>query len=507
MMTTPPSYLLAKLSLHTLVLALVSLALTTRAMTAERDLGNEQNRAKLGRQQQADLIRDSVRAQYQQLWDGMSDDAKQGYRNLVNNVYLPNDFDEEVLKQLDTMEHAWGLRDVLRQPGTRNDTWTAYGLAPRPDDPSLPLQYVVKQDNPSNPQYVMNCFACHGGNLYGATYPGSPNTTYALESLTEQVRKAKLMLNKPLAHMDIGSVFMPLGKTVGSSNAVMFGVALMNYRDAELNVYPNRAPAPMTHHDMDAPPWWHFHRKHHIYIDGFAQKGHRGLMQFMLVRQNGPEQFKQWEHDFEQVYAYLSELRPPKYPLPIDEPKALRGKQVFTDNCASCHGSYRGFKDTDASESESVYPELRIPIEDIGTDRVRLDALSVTHRHGYGQSWFADMGQQTTFSEVDGYVAPPLDGLWASAPYLHNGSVPTLWHLLHPDQRPIVWRRTELSMDNEHMGLQVEQLDDVPRRLKSGEKRWYFDTKQFGKSAKGHTYPDALTEQAKVDLLEYLKTL
>ena len=163
---------------------------------------------------------------------------------------------------------------------------------------------------------------------------------YALESLTESVRRTKLKIGKPLAHMDVGSMFMPLGKTVGTSNAVMFGVALMNYRDAELNVYPNRAPADMTHHDMDAPPWWHFHRKHHIYIDGFAEKGHRGLMQFMLVRQNGPEQFRAWESDFNEVYTFLQELRPPKYPLPIDGMKAERGKVVFNANCASCHGTY-----------------------------------------------------------------------------------------------------------------------------------------------------------------------
>jgi hypothetical protein len=64
-----------------------------------------------------------------------------------------------------------------------------------------------------------------------------------------------------------------------------------------------------------------------------------------------------------------------------------------------------------------------------------------------------------------------------------------------------------LSMNSERMGLQVEQLDEVPRRLKSAEKRWYFDTKQFGKSAKGHDYPNTLSEEEKVDLLEYLKTL
>ena len=442
----------------------------------------------------AAIIRKSLQVQYESLWSGMSDDARAGYRHLVASVYLPADFDEDVLNELDRAEHVWGLSDVPRQPGSRGDTWTAYGLAPRPDNPELPLQYVKNAAQ----QYSMNCFACHGGNLYGTTYPGAPNTIYALESLTEQVRKVKIAINKPMTHMDIGSLFMPLGKTVGSSNAVMFGVALMNYRDADLNVHANRPPAAMVHHDMDAPPWWNFHRKHHIYIDGFAEKGHRGLMQFMLVRENGPEQFKQWENDFRQVYAFLSELRPPQYPLAIDQEKSLRGKAVFSANCASCHGSYG---------SDSQYPELRVPIEGIGTDRVRLDSLSAKHRDAYGQSWFADSGSQDTVTEVDGYVAPPLDGIWASAPYLHNGSVPTLWHLLRPQQRPEIWRRTALRLDTARMGLEVESVDSIPRRLKPAERRWYFDTKQFGKSSQGHDFPNDLTEAERDDLLEYLKTL
>lgn len=443
---------------------------------------------------EAEKIRASLAQQYQELWNSMSPEAKRGYSNLVTNVYLPHDFDEDILKVIDSEAAASPWVDSRASKATRELTFERFGLSSRVEDPSKPLQYVVTDDG----NYVMNCFSCHGGNLFGTTYPGSPNTTYDLESLTENVRRVKLKLGKPLAHMDLGSLVMPLGTSVGTSNAVMFGVALMNYRDKDLNVHVGRRPADMIHHDMDAPPWWHFHKKHHLYIDGFAEKGHKGLMQFMLVKENGPEQFKSWESDFRDVYAFLSELRPPKYPLPIDETKAIRGEVVFNNHCASCHGTYG---------SNAQYPELHIDIDEIQTDRVRFDALTPKHRAHYGASWFADMGNQNTLTDVEGYVAPPLDGLWASAPYLHNGSVPTLWHLLHPSDRPVVWRRTHLGMDTQRMGLQVEELNAVPNRLKPAERRRYFDTRVNGKSAAGHNYPDALTEAEKVDLLEYLKTL
>ena len=463
--------------------------------------------------QNRELFRASVEDQFQRLFEGMSPEAKSGYKHLVGSVYLPSDFDEEVLKELDKTEHRWPFLDVPLEKSSRTSTWLAHGLAPRPDDSGKPLQYVVTRDG----KYVMNCFACHGGNLFGATYPGSPNTTYALESLTEKVRKAKLKLRKPMAHMDVGSLVMPLGTTNGSSNAVMFGIALMNYRDKDLNIHTNRLPAAMTHHDMEAPPWWHFYRKHHIYIDGFAEKGHKGLMQFMLVRQNGPEKFRKWESDFRDVFAFLSELRPPKYPMPLDQEKALQGQAIFNEHCARCHGTYinKSVIATDtiiaaAKHGElqgDDYPEILVDIDDVGTDRVRLDSLTPQHRRSYGESWFANYGKQETIAEVNGYVAPPLDGVWASAPYLHNGSVPTLWHLLHPEERPKVWRRIALALDEKSIGLVVEELDEVPSGLSPADRRWYFDTRKPGKSAHGHDYPNELTENEKELLLEYLKSI
>lgn len=448
-----------------------------------------------------DAIEASLRSQYQTLENSMSWKAKAGYERLTQKVYLPADFDEEVLKGVDALDHRWPFLDLPLEKNTRQATWLAHGLSARPEDPKRPLQYVVTPTG----QYVMNCFACHGGNLYGATYPGAPNTTYALESLTEKIRKTKFKLGKPLAQMDLGSMVMPLGTSNGTSNAVMFGVALMNFRDADLNIHTNRIPAPMVHHDMDAPPWWHFYRKSHLYIDGFAEKGHKGLMQFMLVRQNGPDKFRLWEKDFREVYRFLEELRPPKFPLAIDAAKSQKGAVVFQDHCARCHGTYQASESTNRNVGK--YPELMVDIEDINTDRVRFDSLTAKHRDSYGQSWFADYGKQSTYTQVAGYVAPPLDGIWASAPYLHNGSVPTLWHLLHPQERPKVWRRIAMGLDEESIGLVVETLEEVPAKLSNADRRWYFDTQVTGKSAQGHDYPDELTEEQKSDLLEYLKTL
>ena len=60
-------------------------------------------------------------------------------------------------------------------------------------------------------------------------------------------------------------------------------------------------------------------------VDGFAQKGHRALMQFMLIPENGPRFFRDHEEDFRDVFAYISSLRPPKYAGPINEQLAEQG--------------------------------------------------------------------------------------------------------------------------------------------------------------------------------------
>jgi mono/diheme cytochrome c family protein len=422
--------------------------------------------------------------------------AQRGYRFLATKPYLPLDFDQE------TFDRAWEawpepLRSQAEKASPderRRMAFSRYGLTGRPENPALPLQYVVDERG----NWTMNCFACHGGKVAGRVVPGLPNSHLALLTLTEETRQIKVETGKPLSRMDVGSAFMPLGTTNGTTNAVMFGVVLLAMRDAELNVHADRLPPPMVHHDMDPPPWWHFHKRKNMYIDGFAGKGHRGLMQFMLVKQNGPEKFREWEDDFRDVYAYLESLRPPKYPYEIDEALAARGRAAFENACARCHGTY-GDKET--------YPNRVVPIGEVGTDRARFDALTPEHRAHYAATWFADYGRDETVSKPAGYVAPPLDGIWATAPYFHNGSVPTLWHVLHPAERPVIWKRSEDGYDRQRVGLEATTYRDRAPIRRLAELREYFDTRRFGKSAAGHLFPDELTEEEKRAVLEYLKTL
>jgi hypothetical protein len=132
---------------------------------------------------------------------------------------------------------------------------------------------------------------------------------------------------------------------------------------------------------------------------------------------------------------------------------------------------------------------------------------------------FLDWFQRSFYGELSqaapalGYIAPPLDGVWATAPYLHNGSVPTIAALLDSRSRPTFWR-FERAGDN-HPAYDEGRLGWAYRELehgKAGAMSWdertkIYDTSLTGYGNQGHTYGDDLSELERLALIEYLKTL
>ena len=425
-------------------------------------------------------------------------EAREGLRLLLEKPFVTSALNDE---EFDDVWKVWpepqrSQAEAASPSQRRSMAFERYGLTRRPgSDEWSPMQYVVDASG----NWHQNCLSCHGGRVNGRPYPGAPNRRYALATLSEDLIKLRIQRGRGLRPGDLGAFVVPLGSTNGTTNAVMFGVLLMGRRDNDLNLVGTQA-SHVVHHDMDTPPWWNYKTRTQLYSDGFAEKSHRALMPFLLEPINGPERFAEWESDFEKIEQYLQSVPPPKYPHAVNSKLADSGRIAFARVCADCHGSYG---------RNSHYPELTIALDEVGTDPVRLGALNSEYRSRYGSSWFGFYGESKVLSEPAGYVAPPLNGIWASAPYLHNGSVPTLWHLLHPEERPKRWQASrEREFDPVRIGIAIEaaapnadELSDSLRR------RDIFDTTQFGKSASGHNFPDKLTETEKRAVLEYLKTL
>ncbi len=433
---------------------------------------------------------------------GMSP-AERGYWFLLNRPYFNSDFKEATFDELWTVweEPARSEAEKADAATRRKMALSRYGLMELPGRGSnVPLQYVAGP----NGGWVTNCFSCHGGKVAGRVIPGLPNSHVALENMREDLYRYLEKQGRLSEIADSGMPGVPLGGSNGTTNSVIFGVALGSQRDLSLNYVPRKTFPKMLHHDHDAPPWWNVKHKKMLYADGFAPKAHRALMPFLMLPQTGPEKFKAWEPDFKDILAYIESIEAPEYPFSIDRDLAARGQVAFNRVCAECHGTYG----SEADGSGGEYPERNVDIEEVGTDPLRFQALSPLARGGHQISWFGEHGKHKVNQYPAGYVAPPLDGIWASGPYLHNGSVPTLWHLFHVDKRPVVWTRSEDGYDQVRVGIEVTELADVPAEADLPvEKRRYFDTRIPGKSAAGHAFPEQLTEDEKTAVIEYLKML
>lgn len=190
----------------------------------------------------------------------------------------------------------------------------------------------------------------------------------------------------------------------------------------------------------------------------------------------------------ERVQEFIREVQPPDYPFLIDRTLAATGSEIFASNCASCH-AFGGEK------TGTV-----LPIDEIGTDRHRLDMWTQEAADAYngfaeGYDWDFDNLRKT-----NGYTNVALDGLWLRAPYLHNGSVPSLTDLLKkPEDRPKVFYRGYDVYDPEKVGF----VSDGP----AAEKGFKYDTSVVANSNQGHLYGTDLSPEEKQALVEYLKTL
>jgi len=197
------------------------------------------------------------------------------------------------------------------------------------------------------------------------------------------------------------------------------------------------------------------------------------------------------------VEEWLLDLKPPRYPYPIDAALAARGAPLYQQHCARCHGA--SGQDFAGEQVGKV-----TPIADIGTDRHRLDSYSYELAVNQSTLYAGYPWRFRNFRKTFGYANMPLDGLWLRAPYLHNGSVPTLRHLLEPaSRRPHEFYRGNDVYDAANVGFAW----DVPRA--AGRTLFRYDTSVDGNSNRGHegeAYGTHLPAADKAALLEHLKT-
>jgi mono/diheme cytochrome c family protein len=346
---------------------------------------------------------------------------------------------------------------------------------------------------------VNNCLLCHAGTIAGQTIIGLGNASVDLQTIFDDLStEDRLPLKVPFA-------FSVVRGTVDPVNPLTM---LMNFRDADLNVHRPVNFGYSKDVASDPPAWWLLKRKRtRDWTGNIDVRSTRVDMVNLLNPLNSADYIKKQEAVFADISAFLLSVEAPKYPFPIDGARAEAGKAVFEAACAKCHGTYG---------PGGTYPNRIVPFGTVDTDRTLANALRPNLREAFNKTWFGQErtpdGQLLQATDSEGYQAPPLDGVWATAPYLHNGSVPTLYHVINSAARPRVYTRSyrtgKEEYDTEKVGWKITVLGASPDpKLPGPELRKVYDTTQPGRGNGGHTFGDKLTEAERMALLEYLKTL
>ena len=412
----------------------------------------------------------------------------------------------------------------------------------------------------------------------------------------------------------------------GQNNAVGgFELLFMitDYDTVDINPNPaklalNSAEPHPTVEQQDTPSWWNYsHRSRKFFDAGVSIDATRIVMAAgSSALGDGAAYTANADAHARNASTFIPSLESPAYPGDIDTQLAEEGAILFhakdlwaeeansdkprplggNGSCASCHGAYspRFVNDPNYLETpalEGVAGHIS-PLDVIGTDRARSDELSPYLRDAYSTTWWAfpegqpgwvDPEDKNALQEqiddglpadqrvegacgwergVIGYQAPPLYGVWATAPYFHNGSVPTVEQVLNSSERPAIWRRPiktigpvegfdlsiERAYDHKRLGWKHDVLEcsdmpgsmlmncnpvdpeqpsitqiiegflnetinwssivGVPDLAPGGiDKRLIFDTRKVGNGNQGHDFSDALTERERLAVIEYLKTL
>lgn len=370
---------------------------------------------------------------------------------------------------------------------------------------------VVRAPNGEN-LVAPNCMQCHAQVFNDKLYIGMGNSfadfTFGRNLNPAAYKQLEELLKRTSpSKYEASKSFIQVAKTIGPylttqtrgvNAADRLAAVLAAHRDPETFKWSEQPllDIPSEVIPSDVPAWWLLKKKHAMFYTGFGRGDFgRFLMASNLLTVNDSAESRSVDNKINDVLAYIYSIEAPKYPGSIDSKLAKDGEKIFITNCSKCHGKYG---------SKEEYPNLLIPSSIIKTDSFlfRNNYQNKQFVEWFNKSWFAQGDHPARLEPFDGYIAPPLDGVWCTAPYLHNGSVPTIEGVLNSKVRPAVWQRNFETPDYDYELLGWKYA--VPSTTSGST---IYNTNVNGYGNYGHYFGDKLTDKDRKAVIEYLKTL
>lgn len=355
-----------------------------------------------------------------------------------------------------------------------------------------------------------NCLQCHAQVFDGKLIIGLGNSTVDFSSNKSAPKVARLYFNMlsifaPKKY-HAAKNFLEATRTVGPylltevqgvNAAGRLAGLLAAHRDPSTLKWSNKPMVEIPDEVVitDVPAWWLLKKKNAMFYNGYGRGDFgRFLMASNLLTVSDTSESREVDSHFNDVLAYINSIQAPKYPKTINEQLAAEGHALFDKNCAKCHGAYG---------KNGSYPNLLIPASIIKTDSA-LYQSNYSNRQfieWFNKSWFTTGNHPARLVPFEGYIAPPLDGIWITAPYLHNGSVPTLEAVLNSEIRPKYWSRNfdKPEYDYDNPGWKYTSQERPGRNV--------YNTTLAGYGNYGHYFGDKLKDAERKAVIEYLKTL
>jgi len=259
-----------------------------------------------------------------------------------------------------------------------------------------------------------------------------------------------------------------------------------------------RMPDDATIGTSEVPPLWGMQARpegvHHW--DGLNPLLRESVLSAAIETGSSPKAInrQEVEESLKKVQGFLLESKVPIYPFELVQERVKTGAAIYAAHCASCHGA------------QGQGTSQIIPIAEVSTDSHRWISWSEEAARRYNDYTLSQVWRLRSFRKTSGYLAVPLTGLWLRAPYLHNGSVPSLMDLLEPPaKRPRRFYRGNDVYDPARVGF----VSDKPSVRRAGGTYTFFpyDTSVPGNGNGGHLHGVDLPPDSKLALLEFLKTL
>jgi mono/diheme cytochrome c family protein len=356
---------------------------------------------------------------------------------------------------------------------------------------------------------IPTCMQCHSHTFEGKLIIGLGNNSLDFSNTKQADFSKQLKLMKAVSPRQYSAAkafftsfttAFPLMETEvrGVNTADKLAIVLVSHRDPQTLKWSDSAllKIPDEVVPTDVPAWWLMKKKNAMFYNGFARGDFaKYLMLSNLLTVSDSSEAREVSNHFGDVLTYIRSLNPPIYPHEISKQLADGGRLVFNENCSKCHGTYG---------ADEYYPNLLIPASVIQTDPMLAEGvqLNVPFIQWFSKSWFSKGDNAPYIVPFNGYIAPPLDGVWITAPYLHNASVPTIEALLNSKLRPKYWKRdfNKPEYDYKALGWKYTHYDAPITKVT-------YNTTLKGYSNAGHYFGDFLSDSERDAVIEYLKTL